>query len=152
MFFLAFQFGMIISLSWSFLCHYSCTEILDIIGIVEVLSLPKILIFMCKWKYSYVNTSIHFFLPRLPATEDKPFWPQRKEEENRRGNKVFKAFCFLDSPDWTAVSSSRAELCARLDLSRIPLTDTINSDCWMAAILQCGQGRQYWPFALLPFP
>lgn len=43
-----------------FLCYYSCKEILDIICITEFLPFTVILIFMCKWKYSYVNTSIHF--------------------------------------------------------------------------------------------
>lgn len=133
---------------WSSLCHYSYRAILYIVGIAEVLSLPEMLIFMCKCKYSYVNTSTHFFLPRLLATEDKLSRPQRKEEENLGGNKVFKAFPFLEAvPDWAAISSSRAELCARLDLSRSPLTATINSDCLIAAILKRGQGRQYWSFA-----
>lgn len=91
------------SLSWSSLCNYSHREILDIIGIVEVLSLPEI------W-HSCANESIcmwtqvfNLFLPRLLATEDKPFWPQRKEEQNLGSNKDFKTFCFLDSPGWTAV-------------------------------------------------
>lgn len=116
-----------------------------------VLPLTVILIFMCKWKCSYVNTSIHFFLPRLLATEDKPVWPKRKEWEHLESKKVFKAFCFLDSPYWTAVSSSRTGLCPRLDLSRVPLTATVNIDCVMAAILRCGQGTQDWSvFALWP--
>lgn len=152
MFFLAFQFGMFISLSWSSLCHYPYREILDIIGIVEVLSLPEILIFTCKCKYSYVNTSTHFFLPRLLAAEDKPSWPQRKEEENLGGNEVFKAFPFLEAvPDWAAIRSSRAELCARLDLSRSPLTATINSD-WLQPSSSVGKEDSTDHLPLLPLP
>lgn len=46
---------------------------------------------ICEYKYSF-SLSIPL------ATEDKPFWPKRKEWEHLGSEKVFKAFCFLDSP------------------------------------------------------
>lgn len=50
-------------------------------------------VFICEYKYS-------FFLPRLLATEDKPFWPKRKEWEHLRSKKK----SLNPSASWTALT------------------------------------------------
>lgn len=69
-------------------------------------------VFICEYKYS-------FFLPRLLATEDKVFWPERKEWKHLGSKKIFKA-----SASWTTLteqlSGDETGLCPRLDVSRIP--------------------------------